>query len=309
MIVIPTIISDKEKVKEMFDKLETFYLINKSNHLYFTLLGDVKASSQEVEDYDKEVSEYGKEYASSLNKKYRKDLFHFVYRKRIWNEKENSYLGYERKRGAILQFNRILLHTLSKKDSKKYFNVNTLEDFQESIKYVVTLDTDTEPVLNSILNLVGCMAHPLNQPILNKNKTKVVEGYALMQPRVNTDIEATNQSLYSQIFAGIGGFDTYSSIVPNVFQDLFNEGSFVGKGIYNLEIFDQLLYERFPDNLILSHDLLEGNYLRCAYVSDIEFIDGFPSKFLVDTSRQHRWARGSNYSISFTKSKKLSRKV
>ena len=292
MIVIPTIISDTTKIKEMFDKLETFYLINKSDNLYFTLLGDVKKSSKEVEDYDKEISAFGLEYASKLNKKYKKDLFYFVYRKRVYNESENGYLGYERKRGAILQFNRILLNKLSKKDLKKYFNVNTLENASLKIKYVITLDTDTEPVLNSILNLVGCMAHPLNKPILNKEETKVVKGHALMQPRISTDIESTNRSLYSQIFAGIGGFDTYTSSIPNIYQDLFKEGSFVGKGIYDLDVFDKLLYERFPDNLILSHDLLEGSYLRCAYVSDIEFIDDFPSKFLVDTSRQHRWARG-----------------
>ena len=292
MIVIPTIISDTSKIKEMFDKLETFYLINKSSNLYFTLLGDAKSSNKEVELYDSEISIFGIEYAEKLNKKYKKNLFYFVYRKRIWNEKENSYLGYERKRGALLQLNRILLNKFSKSDSKKYFNANTLEDFNVKIKYVITLDTDTVPVLNSILNLIGCMSHPLNQPVLNEDSSKVIEGYALMQPRINIDIESSNKSLYSQIFAGIGGFDTYSFLVPNTFQDLFLEGSFVGKGIYDLEIFDKILYERFPDNLILSHDLLEGNYLRCAYVSDIEFIDDFPSKFLVDASRQHRWARG-----------------
>ncbi len=299
MIVIPTIVSDTQKVKEVFDKLETYYLMNKSSNLYFTLLGDVAASSEEEMDYDDEISEYGIKCASTLNKKYRKEIFHFVYRKRIWNEKENCYLGYERKRGALLQLNRVLLHKNSKKEAKAWFNANTLSDFTQDIKYVITLDTDTEPVLNSIIDLIGCMAHPLNRPILNEEQTKVIQGYALMQPRINTDIESTNKSLYSQIFAGIGGFDTYSSVSPNVFQDVFQEGSFVGKGIYDLEVFDQILYQRFPDNLILSHDLLEGNYLRCGYVSDVELIDGFPSKFLVDTSRQHRWARGDAQIISY----------
>ncbi len=299
MIVIPTIITDVEKISAMFEKLETFYLINKSNNLYFTLLGDVSSSNQQEEGFDKIISSYGIECAQKLNDKYKKELFHFVYRKRVWNDSENCYLGYERKRGALLHFNRILLHKFSKRDCKKYFFANTLENFDVDIKYVVTLDTDTEPVLNSILNLVGCMDHPLNQPILNKNKTKVETGYALMQPRLNIDIEATNKSMYSQIFAGIGGFDTYSSVIPNVFQDLFLEGSFVGKGIYNLAVFDQLLYQRFPDYLILSHDLLEGNYLRCAYVSDVEFTESFPSKFLVDTSRQHRWARGDVQIFSY----------
>ncbi len=292
MVVIPTIICNEAKVKEMFDVLETFYIINKTNNLYFTLLGDAKASNEEVMPFDEDVSKYGVEYAKKLNKKYGKELFYFIYRKRHWNEKEGRFLGYERKRGALIQFNRILLGKIDDKYNKDYFNVNTLYNKDLKIKYVITLDADTKLVLNSALNLVGCMAHPLNKPILNKEGTKVIKGYALMQPRVSVDIEATNKSLYSQIFAGIGGFDTYSAIVPNVYQDFLSEGSFIGKGIYDVDVFDKVLNNTFPDNLILSHDLLEGNYLRCGYVSDIELIDDFPSKFLADTSRQHRWARG-----------------
>ena len=301
MVVIPTIISNTKKIKEMFDTLESFYLINKSDNLYFTLLGDVKASSTEIMDYDEDISKYGEKYAKELNEKYKKDLFYFIYRKRIYNPNEGEYLGYERKRGALLQLNQILLG--EKIDENKYFNVNTLHNNKLGIKYVITLDTDTKLVLNSALNLVGAMAHPLNQPVFNKNKTKVVKGYALMQPRVSVDIEATNKSLYSQIFAGIGGFDTYSAVVPNVYQDTFNEGSYVGKGIYDVEVFNNLLENTFPDNLILSHDLLEGNYLRCGYVADIEVIDDFPSRFLVDVTRQHRWARGDTQIIGWLKSK------
>ena len=248
MVVIPTIISTKEKIKEMFESLESYYLINKTDNLYFTLLGDVKASSKEIMPYDKEISEYGEEFARKLNEKYKKDLFYFIYRKRLWNEKEGEYLGYERKRGALLQFNKILLG--EDIDEEKYFNINTLHNNNLNIKYVITLDTDTKLVLNSALNLVGAMAHPLNRPILNKEKTKVIQGYGIMQPRVGVDIEATNKSLYSQIFAGIGGFDTYSAVVPNVYQDTFGEGSFVGKGIYDLKIFDQVLSNTFPDNII-----------------------------------------------------------
>ena len=299
MVVIPTIVSSKEKIKTMFSTLETFYLMNKSDNLYFTLLGDVKASDKEVEDYDKEISEYGEKISIELNKKYGKDLFYFVYRKRKWNDKENSYLGYERKRGALLQFNKILLKEMSDSEEKKWFNVNTLHHHNLDIKYVITLDSDTKLVLNTALNLIGAMAHPLNRPVLNKEGTKVVSGYGIMQPRVSVDIEATNKSLYSQIFAGIGGFDTYSALIPDVYQDTFLEGSFVGKGIYDLKVFDQILDGVFPDNLILSHDLLEGNYLRCGYVSDIELVDDFPAKFLTDTSRHHRWARGDTQIISW----------
>ena len=310
MVVIPTIISNTDKIKEMFDKLETFYIINKSDNLYFTLLGDAKSSNNEIEEFDKELTEYGKEYASKLNEKYKKEIFYFMYRKRIWSDGENCYLGYERKRGALLHFNKVLLG--QDIDEKKYFHINTLHNKDLGIKYVITLDTDTDLVLNSALNLVGAMAHPINKPVLNKSKTKVIKGYGLMQPRISVDIEATNKSLYSQIFAGIGGFDTYSSVCPNVYQDVFAEGSFVGKGIYDLEVFDQILTNAFPDNIVLSHDLLEGNYLRCGYISDIELIDDFPSKFLVDTTRQHRWARGDTQIIGWLKHKvrnKNNRKV
>ena len=292
MVVIPTIISSTDKIKEMFDTLESFYLINKSANLYFTLLGDVKESSKAVEDYDSKFSLYGENYAANLNKKYGKDLFYFVYRKRVFNEKENKYLGYERKRGALIQFNKILLGKVTSSFNKKNFFVNTLHEKKLNIKYVITLDSDSKLVLNSALSLVGAMSHPLNKPILNKEKTKVISGYGLMQPRVDVDIESTNKSLYSQIFAGVGGFDTYSAFVPELYQDLFNEGSFIGKGIYDLEVFDKLLAETFPDNLILSHDLIEGNYLRVGYLADVSLMDDFPTSFLADFPRQHRWARG-----------------
>ena len=297
MVVIPTIVSNTKKVKEMFDTLESFYLVNKTDNLYFTLLGDTKAGSEKEYDFDKEISKFGKEYAEGLNKKYKKDLFYFIYRKRVWNKKENSYIGYERKRGALIQFNKILLGEYV--DEAKYYNVNMLHNNNLGIKYVITLDADTQLVLDSALNLVGAMEHPLNRPVLNKSETKVISGYGIMQPRVGVDIEATNKSLYSQIFAGIGGFDTYSAVVPNIQQDLFKEGSFVGKGIYDVEIFNKILADTFPENLILSHDLLEGNYLRCGYVSDIELIDDFPSKFSVDVSRHHRWARGDTQIIGW----------
>ena len=292
MVVIPTIISDTKKVKEMFDVLETFYLTNKSNNLYFTLLGDVKSANKKVLDIDKEISATGKEIVNKLNKKYGKELFHFVYRKRFWNEKENTFLGYERKRGALLQFNELLLGKMDTSEIRENFFVNTIKKNSLNIKYVITLDADTRLVLSTALSLIGAMDHPLNRAVLNEDRTKVISGYGIMQPRVSVDIESTNKSLYSQIFAGVGGFDTYSAVVPNVYQDLFKEGSFIGKGIYDLEVFDEILDNTFPDNLILSHDLLEGSYLRTGYVSDIEVIDDFPSSFLTDITRHHRWARG-----------------
>ena len=292
MVVIPTIIKDTKKIDEMFEALEKYYLSNKSNNLFFTLLGDCKESDSKEIDIDKLIAGYGVDKAKELNDKYGKELFYFIYRRRAFNEKEGKFLGYERKRGGLLHFNKLLLGKLTKEEKDKYIYTETVSNLKTKIKYVITLDTDTELVLNTAQELVGLMAHPYNKPVLNKNKTKVISGYALVQPKVSLDIESTNKSVYSQLIAGIGGFDIYSSIVPNFYQDVFGEGSFVGKGIYDVEVFETVLGDKLPENLILSHDLLEGNYVRCGYASDVELIDDFPGEFLVDMSRQHRWARG-----------------
>lgn len=308
MVVIPTIVKDTKKVKKMFDTLEKYYLANKSNNLYFALLGDCMEYNKQDYEYDEDIKEMGIKCAEELNRKYNKKLFYFVYRKRAYNANEGKFLGYERKRGALLHFNKMLLGKLTQEEKEKYVYVETISNLKEKIKYIITLDQDTELVLNTAQSLVGLMAHPLNKPVLNDEKTKVIKGYGIVQPRVSVDIEATNESAYSQLIAGIGGFDVYSSIIPNFYQDVFKEGSFVGKGIYDLEIFETVLADAFPENLILSHDLLEGNYIRCGFASDIELIDDFPAEFLVDTSRQHRWTRGDVQILGWLKNKVKNRK-
>ena len=304
MVVIPTIIDSLEKIDKMFEKLETIYLLNKTDNLYFTLLGDITSSITELDEDDEKFSNYGIEKANMLNKKYNKELFYYIYRKRIYSNTENMYMGYERKRGALNQFNKILLN--KKIDNNKYFNVNMLDNNKLSIKYVITLDEDTNVSLNSVKELIGCISHPLNKAVVKDNK--VVSGYGIMQPRISVDIASTNKSLYAQIFSGVGGFDTYSSIIPDIYQDLFNEASFVGKGIYDLEVFDKILSDAFLDERVLSHDLLEGSYINCAYTSDIELIDEFPSKFLLDTKRISRWARGDIQSSPWLFNKVYNRK-
>ncbi len=292
MVVIPTILKNKEKVDEMFDTLEKYYLSNKSKNIYFTLLGDACECKTENYEKDDEIANEGLLKVLELNKKYKNEIFYFAYRNRKYNKYENSYLGFERKRGALLHFNDLLLNNFNDKEKKEWFKVQTFDNFKHKIKYVITLDSDTQLVLNSALKLVGTMAHPLNKPILNDSKTKVIKGYGILQPKISVDIESTNKSLFSQIYAGIGGLDPYSTITPNFYQDVFKEGNFIGKGIYDLEIFQKVLKGRFPNNLILSHDLLEGNYLKCGFVSDVELIDDFPSKYLVDATRRSRWTRG-----------------
>lgn len=292
MIVIPTIIKDEEKIKVVFEKLETFYLANKTDNLYFSLLGDCMEHNHEYHEKDQEIITAANLIVKELNKKYNKEIFYFVYRRRKYNSSEESWLGYERKRGALLHFNDLILGNLTKKEQEDLFNAHSFDKFKEKIKYVITLDIDNKLVLNSAIRLIGTIAHPLNKPILNKSKNKVISGYGIIQPRISVDVDSTNKSLFSQIYAGIGGFDPYSALYPNFYQDVFQEGCFTGKGIYDLEVYQQVLKNRFPNNLILSHDLIEGNYLRCAEVTDIELIDDFPSKFLVDASRRSRWARG-----------------
>lgn len=303
MVVIPTIIKDENKIKQVFENLEKYYMFNKSKNLYFTLLADCSTHDQENHVNDPRIVSYGCELVEKLNKKYGDDIFNFVYRRRKYNSGEEAWLGFERKRGALLHFNDLLLGNLTKAEKNDYFKVHTFENFKHKIKYVITLDVDTKLGLNAVWKLVGAMAHPLNKPILNEEKNVVVKGYGILQPRLNIDVESTNKSLFSQLYAGIGGFDPYNYIFPSFYQDVFNSGSFCGKGIYDLEVFQQVLKNRLPNNLILSHDLLEGNYLRCGSIVDVEFIDDFPTKYLVDAARRSRWARGDMQIVSWLKRK------
>ncbi len=301
MIVIPTIVQSTEKVNEMFDNLELFYLSNRTENLYFCLLGDVTGEKSAKVKNDEKIVKIGLEKAKLLNDRYGKEIFYFIYRNRFFNEKEDNYLGYERKRGAIKHFNQLLLGRLSEKEKEKYFRCHTFANFKTKIKYVITLDADTKLLLNTALKLIGTMVHPMHKPILSDDGMRVVKGYGIMQPRVSIDVEVTNKSEYSQLFAGLGGLDIYSTKQFDLYQDVFGEGSFTGKGIYDLETFDKLLGNTFPENLILSHDLIEGNYLRCGYISDVELFDGFPSKYLNDAMRHHRWTRGDWQIISWLK--------
>ncbi len=303
MVVIPTLLSNKKKVQQMFDSLELYYLSNKTDNLYFTLLGDCTSEKVKDVEVDKEIIEAGLSKVSELNEKYGKNIFYFVYRNRFYNEGEECFLGFERKRGALHHFNKLLLNKLTDKEKKEYFNCHTFSNLNVPIKYVITLDTDTKLVLNTAFKLIGAMAHPLNRPVLSEEKDKVVSGYGIMQTRINVDVEVTSKSKYSQLFAGLGGLDIYTTASFDLYQDIFNEGSFVGKGIYDLEVFDQVLGDAFPNNLILSHDLLEGNYLRCGFINDVELFDDYPSAYLNDASRHHRWNRGDWQIIGWLKKK------
>ena len=303
MVIIPTIIKNVQKVNAMFDKLEIYYLSNLSDNLYFTLLGDCSSEDTKETSFDEELVQAGLTKVSELNEKYGKPIFNFIYRNRFYSEGEGCYLGFERKRGAIGHFNDLLLGNLSQQQKDDYFRCQTLDNFREKITYIITLDMDTELVLYSAFKLIGAMAHPMNHPVLSADGKKVISGYGIMQPRINVDVEVTNKSRYAQMFAGLGGLDVYTTASFEVYQDIFNEGSFVGKGIYHLETFQRILSGTFPQNLILSHDLLEGNYLRCGLINDVELFDDYPSNYLDDAKRHHRWTRGDWQVVQWLKKK------
>lgn len=292
IVVIPTIIKTKEKVKEMMEKLERYYIANKSENLYFALLADCCESSKENETFDEEVIKEGIKITDELNKKYLSEknlLFNFIYRKRIWNSNESKYLGWERKRGLLNQFNEYILGNI-----ENPFRISTIKEIEEfkDIKYVITLDADTDLVLNSGLELVGAMAHILNEPIIDENKNIVVDGYGIMQPRVGVDLRISFKTLFTKIFAGAGGIDVYTNAISDIYQDNFKEGIFTGKGIYDLKVFSKVMKKTIPENTVLSHDLLEGCYLRCGLATDIMLIDGYPTKYTSFMSRLSRWIRG-----------------
>jgi cyclic beta-1,2-glucan synthetase len=294
-VVIPTILNNVEKVEELAKKLEVYYLANKTDNLYFTILGDCKPSNQKVEEIDEKIVREGIKRVEKLNEKYNDNKFpkfHFLYRERIWNEGEACYLGWERKRGLLNQFNEFI-----QKGEIGNFKANTIEQAKQNkkipfIKYVITLDADTNLVLNSGIELVGAMAHVLNLPILNKNGTAVEGGHALIQPRVGIDLLISNKTWFTKIYAGSGGTDPYSNAVSDTYHDNFNEGIFTGKGIYDLEVFYEIFKNTIPENTVLSHDLLEGNYLRCGLATDIELMDGYPTTYQTYKTRQSRWIRG-----------------
>ena len=290
-VVIPTILKSKEKVAEMLKKLEVYYLANKLENVYFALLGDCSEEKSQSMNFDDEVVSEGEKIVEQLNAKYKKNdfpRFHFLYRNRVWNQNENSYIGWERKRGLLVTFNEYIL-----KNIDDNFRVNTIEKNKEKmpkIKYIITLDSDTNLIMNSVSKLVGAMDHILNQPIIKKQK--VVKGYGIMQPRIGLDLEIAQKTYFVELFSMQGGIDLYSNAISDIYQDYFKEGIFTGKGIYNLKVYDDILKNEIPENTVLSHDLLEGNYLRCGLLTDVTLLDGYPLKYVPYIKRNHRWVRG-----------------
>lgn len=291
VVVIPTLLTSEKRVNELIEQMEVFYLANQEKNLYFALLGDFKDSPEKEEKQDGQIIESASRLINDLNSKYCQDegsIFYYFHRYRQWNERQRKWMGWERKRGALVEFNALLLGDENTSFSTKIGDMSSLRD----IEYVITLDADTQLPRDAAKKLIGAIAHPLNSAVLNDEKRTVIEGYGLLQPRIGVSVDSASRSLFSLTFSGQTGVDPYTSAVSDVYQDLFSEGIFTGKGIYKLRVFSKVLEKAIPENSVLSHDLLEGSYVRAGLVSDIELIDGYPASYMAYSMRLHRWVRG-----------------
>jgi cellobiose phosphorylase len=291
IVVVPTLLSDKKRVTELLAGLESHYLSNREEHLYFALVGAFSDADKSVMKDDPGIIETALAGISELNSKYAptgSDKFYFFHRDSQYNEKNNKWFGWERKRGALMEFNDLILGATD----TSFAYVSARKPPFDHIKYVITLDSDTILPMGMAKKMIATMAHPLNQPVIDSERGVVVEGYGLMQPRIEVENESSNKSLFSRIFTGQEGIDPYATAISDVYQDLFGEGIFVGKGIYDLAVFQTIMRDAIPDNTILSHDLLEGSYVRTGLVTDLKLVDSYPSKYNSFSARLHRWVRG-----------------
>ncbi|HKP47354.1 MAG TPA: hypothetical protein VJT50_12210, partial [Pyrinomonadaceae bacterium] len=291
MVVVPSIFSNAAQVKELLGRLEVHYLANAQPHIYFGLLGDfADANSEEMAD-DAEVLELARSGIDELNRRYSgagAPRFHLFQRRRLWNSGEDRWMGWERKRGKLYEFNRLLRGA-----TDTTFVIRTADDsLMSQVRYVITLDSDTQLPRDVARKLIGAAIHPLNRPVIDKQTRLVTRGYSILQPRVSISLEAASRSRFARIFSGNTGIDPYTTAVSDVYQDLFCEGNFTGKGLYDVDAFEFALQDRVPENSLLSHDLFESLFARAALTTDIELLDDYPAAYDTYAKRQHRWTRG-----------------
>ncbi len=292
MVAIPILLSTRAAIDEQIGRLEVHHLSNPAGEIYFALLSDWTDALTESTVDDAGLLGAVTDGITRLNARYPNpsgpDRFFLLHRRRGWNEAQRRWIGWERKRGKLHELNHLL-----RGSSETTFLEASDRSLPADVRYVVTLDSDTRLPRDTISRLVGKMAHPLNRPRLDPREHRVTEGYGVLQPRVTPSLPVGAEgSLFQRIFSSNNGIDPYSSAVSDVYQDLFGEGSYSGKGIYDIDAFESALQGRVPDSTMLSHDLFEGVFARSGLASDIEVVEEFPARYDVAAARQHRWARG-----------------
>lgn len=291
LVVIPTMLINTAAVDELVEALEVRFVANRDAHLHFALLTDFKDAKKQTLPEDEPLLAYAKNKIVELNERYGSstaDIFMLFHRPRKWNEKEGVWMGHERKRGKLEELNALLRG----KGDENFSSIIANRSLLAGIKYVITLDTDTRLPREAAWKMTATLAHPLNKAVYNEHKKRVTEGYTILQPRVSNSLPGPRGSLYARIHGNEPGIDPYTRMVSDVYQDLFSEGSFIGKGIYDIDTFVQSLEGRFPENRILSHDLVEGCYARSGFLSDVQLYEDYPHSYYADMQRRHRWIRG-----------------
>jgi len=288
LVVVPTLITSAQNVERLVEALEVRFLGNRDEHVSFGLLTDLADASQETLPEDEAVERLAERLIADLNRKYPPGAFFLFHRPRRWNPEEGVWMGYERKRGKLGDLNALLRGRSSGQFSRVVGDTRMLGQ----VKYVITLDADTQLPRDAARLLVGAMTHPLNRARHDAQRQRVTEGYGILQPRVAVSLPAANRSWYARLWASEPGIDPYTRVVSDVYQDLFGEGSFIGKGIYDVDAFDAAVGDRFPENRILSHDLLEGCYARAGLLTDVQVYEEYPARYEEDVRRRYRWIRG-----------------
>jgi cyclic beta-1,2-glucan synthetase len=290
MVVIPVIWSSPEEVEELADRLEIHHLSTNDPNIHYALLGDFTDAREEKMPEDETIVSLAKARIESLNRTYAGSggtTFHYLQRSRQWNPGEGEFMGWERKRGKLVEF----VELLKGSERTSFHWMSGDRTLLPQIRYVITLDADTQLPMGSAQRMIGTMHLPYNRPRLNAMRTRVVEGYGVLQPRIGISHESAMRSRIAYLLSE-PGIDPYVFAGSDPYQDSMGQGIFTGKGIFDVEVFAELLCERIPDNTVLSHDLLEGGFLRAALLSDVELIENHPSSYIAYQKRMHRWVRG-----------------
>ena len=290
MVIVPTLLTSVANVHALVEHVEVLALANLDPNIHFAILSDFEDAATRERPGDAAILDAAREGVAALAARFGPDSkrFFFFHRDRLWNPNEQVWMGWERKRGKIEEFNALLGGAT---ETGYVIQIGAL-DVLPSVKYCLTLDRDTFLPRDAAKKLIGVMAHPLNRPRYDETARRVVEGYGILQPRVSVTMASALGSTFARTYAGHTGVDPYTMAVSDVYQDVFGEGIFTGKGLYDVAAFRQALDGRVPENTLLSHDLFEGLYARTALVSDVEVVDDYPSSVLAHARRQHRWVRG-----------------
>ncbi|MEJ2340476.1 MAG: protein ndvB, partial [Gemmatimonadales bacterium] len=295
VVVVPMLLTSRDEVDEQVERLEVHYLANPEGDLHFALLSDWADAPSEDMPGDEDLLTALADGIAGLNQKYEGEpgagsRFLLLHRRRLWNEKEGKWIGWERKRGKLHELNRLLRGA---SDTTFIPVSGQSPSVPQGVRFVITLDADTRLPKASAYRLVGAAAHPLNRPRFDPHKGRVVDGYAVLQPRITPSLPTGPKSTdFQRVVSGPGGVDPYAAAVSDVYQDLFGEGSYTGKGIYDVNAFEEALEGKVPENAILSHDLFEGLFARAGLATDIDLFEEFPTNYEIDARRHHRWARG-----------------